>query len=159
VPTRTFELPDGRPCRVTHIEPAQALAQRRRGGDRRQRARVGPGVAARAIAPPYVERRDRPERRVCVGPRRTGLPGAWEDGWLLFEADARPSAASGRPDRRAAAEEKAGERRRLVPVPSGWDTCSPAELAEAWRRASAVRAAGAPLGGAPAGPGAPGWRG
>ena len=70
----------------------------------------------------------------------TGCPGRWQGGWLLFEAA--PPAGD---DRRVGAQggaAHAGQARRLAPVPSGWDTCSEAELAVWWERATVARAPG-----------------
>lgn len=55
-------------------------------------------------------------RRADEGPRTVVSPG-YENGWLCFES-------------------KSGEKRRLVPVPDGWET-APAEKLWMWCRAAA----------------------
>ena len=76
--------------------------------DKRQHDRRGQDVLA------YTGR----ERRVAERRQGSRLPGvseALEGGWLCFES--------------------AGERRRLVPVPAGWEESEDADLVRLWERA------------------------
>lgn len=59
--------------------------------------------------------RAEPERRVQVERRRMRLAPELREGWLCFEC--------------------AGERRRLAPIPSGWEQLTEAELASLCLRA------------------------
>lgn len=61
-------------------------------------------------------RADRPERRVQVERRRMRLAPELRQGWLCFEC--------------------AGERRRLAPIPSGWELLPEPELAVLCLRAT-----------------------
>jgi hypothetical protein len=58
------------------------------------------------------DRRHTPERRRSAFRRNLEVAGEYSNGWLCFEGDG-------------------GEKRRLAPVPDGWDQAGPATLA-AW---------------------------
>lgn len=71
-------------------------------------------VAIRRVAvaqPPHGERRTQPDRRKRPTLPRSAVAPGYENGWLCFENDK-------------------GEKRRLVPVPGGWDRASDYQL---WR--------------------------
>ena len=90
---------------------------RRSEQERRQRTIDDPDVD-----PPVLEERHGVDRRHVerkVVPRLT-MPEGLSQGWLTFES--------------------AAERRRLSPIPSGWDTASTSELAAFCARASMVPA-------------------
>ena len=55
----------------------------------------------------HADRRRTPDRRIIKG-RRPTLTAGLDSGWLCFE--------------------HAGEKRRLSPIPSDWQRCTPAEL-------------------------------
>ena len=59
-----------------------------------------------------VERRHAASRRVQPGAGTYILPSGFENGWLCFESES-------------------GEKRRLVPVPDGWESASVEQL-ENW---------------------------
>lgn len=61
-----------------------------------------------------VERRITPSRRVLPFRKLTAVQPGYENGWLCFESEA-------------------GEKRRLVPVPDGWENASSDRLT-AWCR-------------------------
>lgn len=71
--------------------------------------------------PSGIERRRGADRRV-LQQRRVRLAPGLQQGWLVFQCG--------------------DERRRLVPVPTGWDELSSAELAELCRRAPLVATPG-----------------
>jgi hypothetical protein len=75
------------------------------------RDRRSPDPVIRYAGP---ERRSGADRRRLLSTLSPGLEG----GWLAFESGS--------------------ERRRLVPIPEGWDTCSDAELEELCRQARPV---------------------
>lgn len=130
--SRTFRDSEGRAWSAHQIEPADTLVERRDQPDRRGPAAVDAGE------PPIVERRRTPDRRTrAVLAHRTGLPGRWQRGWLLFEpADATPGDdPTARPS---------PPRRRLAPVPPGWARASDAELVAFLARAEEVRPRPAP---------------
>ena len=63
------------------------------------------------------ERRANPERRTHIEPRmRLAHPLA--EGWLVFKCE--------------------DEKRRLAPIPPGWDTCRGRELRELWEKADII---------------------
>jgi hypothetical protein len=74
-------------------------------------------------------------------PRRTGLPDAWQNGWLLFEPIVDPTD-GGEGPRGAPPEASVGLRRRLAPVPAEWQSCPDAQLAALCERACVTVARG-----------------
>lgn len=94
---------DARGARWHAWEVRPAPRERRSGRDRR----------AGVPADPRAERRRGPERRVRDLGRPTGVAAALAGGWLCFEPEARDGAAV---------------RRRLAPIPHGWEVCSEATL-------------------------------
>jgi hypothetical protein len=109
MPTRSFTDKDGNEWIVWSVHPT--WVERRGGSDRRL---VDVDEHERRAR----EQRHVPDRRRGLsdsGPRvkmSTNLTG----GWLAFEG--------------------AGERRRLTPIPAGWETMSEPELAGLWARAT-----------------------
>ena len=78
------------------------------------------------VVPSRVERRERQDATAWVGPERRHqeeyrvlLGGQWTYGWLAFET--------------------AGEKRRLAPIPDGWEAMTPRELDELLEQATLVR--------------------
>ena len=88
-------------------------ADRRAGDERRFRALDDPDVD-----PPVLEQRQNPDRRQGLPDEfpRIKLTDGLVGGWLSFES--------------------AGTRRRLSPIPSGWEDAADAELEEMCRRAA-----------------------
>ena len=109
MPQRTFRDSEGSDWRAFDVRPN--ASDRRAGRDRR--------VAG--ATDPIVERRQTPDRRVRsagaydTGSRHAYQPG-FESGWLCFECGAM--------------------RRRLAPIPAGWESSTDAELAEYLERAT-----------------------
>jgi len=97
---KIFEGPNGVKWEVWLVVPTEA--ERRRG-----ERRVAHGSAALRYSGP--ERRAGPDRRTRVSSARTVLSPDFESGWLCFES-------------------AQGEKRRLVPVPGGWDSAANEEL-------------------------------
>lgn len=96
---RTFLDAGGRRWEVWLVTPA--AAERRR-VDRR---------AASAGSEPFTsgpERRKTPERRRVPFHRSVAVASEFSQGWLCFESE--------------------GEKRRLAPVPAGWDEAGPNQL-------------------------------
>ena len=106
---KIFEGPNGVKWEVWLVVPTEA---ERRRGERR--------VAHKSAAPRYSgpERRVGPDRRTRISSGRTLLGPDFESGWLCFESDQ-------------------GEKRRLVPVPDGWERAGDDEL-WAWCGTAAV---------------------
>jgi hypothetical protein len=114
---RTFIDAAGVEWQVWDVRPSWTWAERRR-TDRRRGA-GGLARDGRSQAP-----RERPdgagvqERRLGdrrgEGTRQLVVRNGYEDGWLTFEC--------------------AGQRRRLTPIPPGWDTLPDLTLAELCRR-------------------------
>ena len=98
---RTFTDASGTRWQAWAVMPT--LADRRSGRDRR--------AADGADAPD--ERRRGPERRIRDLGRRAGVAAPLIGGWLCFAASAHDGAAL---------------RRRLAPIPAGWEECSEAAL-------------------------------
>ena len=110
---RTLIDETGARWEVWDVQPQ--WVNRRSDGERRQRSIDDPGVA-----PPVLEHRRGVERRHVERkpvPRVT-MPEGLSQGWLTFES--------------------AAERRRLSPIPSGWETATEAQLAALCARASTV---------------------
>ena len=109
MPQRHFRDSTGSEWRAFDVRPNDS--DRRRGVDRR--------VAT--ASDPIIERRKTPERRVRAsggydtGSRHAFQPG-FERGWLCFECGA--------------------VRRRLAPIPAGWESCTESELADYLERAT-----------------------
>ncbi len=106
---KIFEGSDGNRWEVWLVVPTEA---ERRRGERRVVQRSG------GLAYSGPERRVGPDRRSKVSTGRTVVTPEFEKGWLCFER----------------AE---GEKRRLAPVPEGWESASDKELWE-WCEAAAV---------------------
>lgn len=116
LPHRTFTDAQGTEWQVWDVSP-HALEEDRRSGDDRR-------------TPPPGERD--PERRAPderrAGEERRSRPrlvvrADQEKGWLVFE--------------------RAGEKRRLIPIPAGWQTLSEQELDGLRQQAKVVRVRGA----------------
>jgi hypothetical protein len=102
---RTFVDSAGRRWEVWLVTPA--AAERRR-TDRRTPAggsKTGGGVGYHGVS----ERRVTPERRRNPFRRNLDVASEYSNGWLCFEGG--------------------GEKRRLAPVPDGWDQAGPDRLA------------------------------
>jgi hypothetical protein len=102
---RTFVDSEGRRWEVWLVTPA--AAERRR-TDRRAAAggsKTGSGGSYDAVS----ERRITPERRRNPFRRNLEVASEYSNGWLCFEGG--------------------GEKRRLAPVPDGWDQAGPDRLA------------------------------
>ena len=104
---RTFLDSSGRRWEVWLVTPAAA---ERRKVDRR---------AASAAAPEtfegFADRRRTPERRKSPFRRNVSVASEYSNGWLCFESE--------------------GEKRRLAPVPNGWDEAGPDRLST-WLQAA-----------------------
>jgi len=103
---RTFLDSQGKRWEVWLVTPAAA---ERRKADRRAAAGSGEPFAG------GVERRQTPERRRAAFHRSAAVASEFSQGWLCFESE--------------------GEKRRLAPVPSGWDEAGPDRLAT-WLQAA-----------------------
>jgi hypothetical protein len=97
---RTFSDAAGTEWRVWDVH-AKA-GDRRSGQDRR----------GEPAPDPVIERRRLPDRRVDSLRRPAGTLSGLPGGWLCFEAGPADAA----------------QRRRLVPIPPAWETCSDTEL-------------------------------
>ena len=102
---RTFVDSEGRRWEVWLVTPA--AAERRR-TDRRAAAR-GSTTAGEGTYDGVSERRLTPERRRNPFRRNLEVASEFSNGWLCFEGG--------------------GEKRRLAPVPDGWDQAGPDRLA------------------------------
>src|SRR3954465_1953587 len=98
---RTFLDSTGRRWEVWLVTPAAA---ERRKADRRATAAAQGGGA-----PGFADRRHTPERRKNPFRRNVEVASEYSQGWLCFESE--------------------GEKRRLAPVPPGWDETGPDRLA------------------------------
>lgn len=112
---RTFTDAQGTEWQVWDVSPHVLEEDRRSGGDRR----VPPPGERDPERRTAEERREQEERR--SRPRLT-VSSALENGWLVFEG--------------------AGEKRRLIPIPPGWQVLSDAELDALRERAVPVRSRG-----------------
>ena len=92
-------------------------ADRRTGAPRRTRSVDDPDVD-----PPVIEHRRNPDRRKGLPDqfRRVRLAGGLENGWLAFESS--------------------NERRRLAPIPAGWENVPEQELESLCRNATTTGA-------------------
>jgi hypothetical protein len=106
VPYKVFNAPDGTKWEVWMVMPTST--ERRRGEEFGQSSA---SESANSTSAGVTER-----RRVDAGPRTVVSPG-YENGWLCFESGS-------------------GEKRRLVPVPDGWETAA-AEKLWMWCRLAA----------------------
>jgi len=104
---RTFIDSSGKRWEVWLVTPA--AAERRR-IDRRRTGSSGSEAYAGSL-----DRRKTPERRRSPFQRSVAVASEFSQGWLCFESD--------------------GEKRRLAPVPSGWDEAGPDRLAT-WLQAA-----------------------
>ena len=102
---RTFVDSEGRRWEVWLVTPA--AAERRR-VDRRTPA-GGSAVVPEGKYDGVSDRRITPERRRGAFRRNLEVAGEFSNGWLCFEGG--------------------GEKRRLAPVPDGWDQAGPDRLA------------------------------
>jgi len=103
---RTFLDTTGRRWEVWLVTPAAA---ERRKADRRAAAASSEGLAG------GVERRHTPERRRAPFHRTVAVAGEYSHGWLCFESE--------------------GEKRRLAPIPDGWQEAGPDRLST-WLQAA-----------------------
>ncbi len=106
MPYKVFNAPDGTKWEVWMVMPTST--ERRRGEEFGQSSA---SESANSTSAGVTER-----RRVDAGPRTVVSPG-YENGWLCFESGS-------------------GEKRRLVPVPDGWETAA-AEKLWMWCRLAA----------------------
>ena len=113
MPHRAFTDTAGTDWQVWAVKPQ--WADRRTGAQRRARSVDDPDVD-----PPVIEQRRSTDRRKGLPDqfRRVRLAGGLENGWLAFESS--------------------GERRRLAPIPTGWESVSEKELELLCRRATAM---------------------
>lgn len=96
---RTFLDPQGKRWEVWLVTPA--AAERRR-VDRRVGSVSGEEIQG------FADRRRTPERRKNAFRRTITVATEYSEGWLCFESD--------------------GDKRRLAPVPEGWDEAGPDRL-------------------------------
>ena len=113
---RAFTDAAGTDWQVWAVTPQ--WADRRSAVPRRSRSIDDPDVD-----PPVIEHRRQPDRRQGRPDqfRRVRLAGGLENGWLAFESS--------------------GERRRLAPIPAGWEAVSERELDQLCRSATAMGSA------------------
>ncbi|GAC1416123.1 MAG: hypothetical protein NVSMB53_14990 [Gemmatimonadaceae bacterium] len=104
---RTFLDSRGQRWEVWLVTP---MAAERRKADRR--ATAGEGIVDLQS---FSERRRTPERRKNPFKRSIEVANEYSGGWLCFESD--------------------GEKRRLAPIPEGWDEAGPDRLAT-WLQAA-----------------------
>jgi len=104
---RTFLDSTGRRWEVWLVTPAAA---ERRKADRR----AGPADGSNALEG-FADRRRTPERRKSPFRRNVVVATEYSNGWLCFESE--------------------GEKRRLAPVPEGWDEVGPDRLSN-WLQAA-----------------------
>jgi hypothetical protein len=97
---RVFIDPSGQKWDVWFVRPTS--------GERRQVERRSEKVGAAAQYRGF-DRRVMPDRRVNVFRSRSHVVSGYENGWLCFECET-------------------GEKRRLVPPPSGWEELTPERL-------------------------------
>lgn len=114
MPHRTFVDDGGVPWQVWEVR--QQWTDRRQGGDRR-RVSIDDHVD-----PPVLELRRGTDRRKgdSNGLRRVKLSHGFSSGWLIFESKS--------------------DRRRLSPIPPGWETAPEDQLCDLCARAMAPRA-------------------
>ena len=111
---RTFVDDRGTPWEVREVRPQ--WADRRTGGDRRQRS-----LDDESVDPPVLEHRRGTDRRRGEGDgrRRVKLANGFSGGWLIFESG--------------------DERRRLSPIPADWESAPAEKLSAFCARAMAPR--------------------
>lgn len=107
MPYKVFNAPDGTPWEVWMVMPT-SMDRKRGEEDGHSSAASGRSGSATIDVSDH--------RRAGTGPR-TVVSAGFENGWLCFES-------------------KSGEKRRLVPVPDGWETAS-ADKLWMWCRAAA----------------------
>lgn len=103
---RTFLDPTGKRWEVWLVTPAAA---ERRKVDRRA------GAGALDVSEAFSDRRRTPDRRKNPFRRTIEVASEFSSGWLCFESE--------------------GEKRRLAPVPPGWDEAGPDRMAT-WLQAA-----------------------
>lgn len=106
---RTFLDTTGKRWEVWLVTPAAA---ERRKADRRAAAASAEGFAG------GTERRHTPERRRAPFRRSVAVATEYSQGWLCFESE--------------------GEKRRLAPVPPGWEEAGPDRLSTLLQAAKRV---------------------
>ena len=106
---RTFLDSAGKRWEVWLVTPAAA---ERRKADRRAGAA---GAAGSSGSPAKSERRLTPDRRKSPFQRSVAVAGEFSQGWLCFESE--------------------GEKRRLAPVPVGWQEAGPDRMST-WLQAA-----------------------
>ncbi len=106
---RTFLESTGRRWECWMVAPAAA-----------ERRRIDRRVASGSTdpIPGFADRRRKPDRRKASFKRVVNVSSEYRDGWLCFESDR-------------------GERRRLAPVPEGWNEAGPDKLAT-WLQAAKI---------------------
>jgi hypothetical protein len=97
---RSFLDPTNRPWEVWLVMPTAAER-------RKEERRVASASSAAAYS--GIERRTTASRRKSSFPRGSVVQAGYENGWLCFQASK-------------------GEKRRLVPVPQGWEAASDEQL-------------------------------
>ena len=103
---RTFLDQQGKRWEVWLVTPA--AAERRRADRRASQVAVEPH-------PEFADRRRAPERRKSTFRRTITVASEYSDGWLCFEGE--------------------DEKRRLAPVPDGWEEAGPDRLST-WLQAA-----------------------
>ena len=103
---RTFVDPEGKRWEVWRVTPSAA--------ERRKADRRAAGGGADDF-PGYSDRRRTPERRRNPFRRTVEVASEFSGGWLCFES--------------------AGDKRRLAPIPDGWNEAGPERLAT-WLQAA-----------------------
>jgi len=106
---RTFLDSSGKRWEVWLVTPAAA---ERRKADRRARSA---GTPTPESLQGFADRRRTPERRKSPFRRNVAVASEYSNGWLCFESE--------------------GEKRRLAPVPEGWQEAGPDRLAS-WLQAA-----------------------
>ena len=104
---RTFLDSSGKRWEVWLVTPAAA---ERRKVDRRAASSAGPETFEG-----FADRRRTPERRKSAFRRNVTVASEYSNGWLCFESE--------------------GEKRRLAPVPEGWQEAGPDRLST-WLQAA-----------------------
>lgn len=108
---RTFVDSGGKRWEVWLVRPTAA--------ERRRTDRRAPGGGAGADKfPGFSDRRRTPERRQSPFRRNVQVASEYSSGWLCFESE--------------------GDKRRLAPVPAGWNEAGPDRLATLLQAAKRV---------------------
>jgi hypothetical protein len=109
---RTFLDSAGKRWEVWLVTPAAA---ERRKVDRRAGAEGAAGAAGAGSSSGFAERRNTPDRRKAPFRRTIAVASEYSQGWLCFEGE--------------------GEKRRLAPVPPGWEEAGPDRMST-WLQAA-----------------------